>query len=55
MKRIKLVILVVAFLVSLALPTVRLVAGPSLAGLELGGAAVYACEAPLPNGGCGGG
>ena len=53
MKRIKRLLLALAFLVSISVPTLKL--ATTSAGVDLQPAQAFACEAPNPNGGCGGG
>lgn len=55
MKGIKRFTVVAALLASLLLPSLQLAGGTSLADLKISPAPAWACEDPLPSGGCGGG
>jgi len=51
----KRVVIAAALLASLLLPALRLAGGPSLAETRVLPETAWACEAPNPSGGCGGG
>jgi hypothetical protein len=53
MKKFKKLVLALALVASTLMPTIQLVGGQSLAEMEVGVKPAYACENPLPSGGCG--